>query len=332
MDPSSLDQAAASVLRGYAAPRAGCRLVALGNAGGFSGARLWRVETAAGALCLRAWPPGDPPPERLREVHGWMRAATDAGLAFVPTILQTDAGATWTEYIGRLWELTHWQHGRADFRERPTAARIEAACTALARLHAVWAGLAPATGPCPAVRRRLERFREWTAFAASGWRPHRSAGAAGPLRQWAERAWTALSSQVATIPALLHPWSTRQVPLQPCLGDVWHDHILFEGDAVTGLIDYGAARVDHVAVDLARLLGSLAGDDARLRTAGLAAYTRLRPLSCEEEALVTVLDRTGTLLGAANWLLWLYRDGRTFEDQEGVVRRLAALVERLERI
>jgi homoserine kinase type II len=120
------------------------------------------------------------------------------------------------------------------------------------------------------------------------------------------------------------------VPLQPCLGDLWHDHVLFDGDTVTGLIDYGAARLDHVAVDLARLLGSLAGDESNLRAAGLTAYRRVRPLSPDEEALVTVLDRTGTILGAANWLLWLYREGRVFEDREGVARRLAALVERIE--
>ena len=47
----------------------------------------------------------------------------------------------------------------------------------------------------------------------------------------------------------------RPVPFNLCIGDVWHDHILFEGDAVTGMIDFAAAKVDHVAADLARLLG-----------------------------------------------------------------------------
>ena len=36
-------------------------------------------------------------------------------------------------------------------------------------------------------------------------------------------------------------------------------------------------------------------------------------------------------VGAANWLRWLYHDGRTFEDAGGVARRLAVLVERIER-
>ena len=100
---------------------------------------------------------------------------------------------------------------------------------------------------------------------------------------------------------------------------------------VRGLIDYGGVKTDHVAIDLARLLGSLVGDDAAARAAGLRAYRRLRPLSADEEELVVRLDETGTVLGAANWLRWLYHDGRPFDDRAAVARRLAALVERIER-
>src|SRR5262249_37888513 len=118
---------------------------------------------------------------------------------------------------------------------------------------------------------------------------------------------------------------------QPCLCDVWHDHVLFEGDVVTGLVDYGGVKLDHVAVDLARLLGSMAGDSAELRNAGLRAYKRFRPISWEEEALVTVLDETGTVVALATWLKWLYVDGISFEDPAGVAQRMAALVRRVEK-
>jgi Ser/Thr protein kinase RdoA (MazF antagonist) len=129
----------------------------------------------------------------------------------------------------------------------------------------------------------------------------------------------------------LGPWTDRPVPLQPCLCDIRHDHVLFEGHHLTGFVDFGGVKIDHVAVDLARLLGSLVADDEEQRSAGLRAYARLRPLSGEEQARVAVLDETGTRLGAANWLKWLYREGRHFEDQAAVARRLAALVERIER-
>jgi Ser/Thr protein kinase RdoA (MazF antagonist) len=121
------------------------------------------------------------------------------------------------------------------------------------------------------------------------------------------------------------------VRLQPCLCDVWHDHVLFTGDEVTGLVDYGAAKIDHVAVDLARLLGSLVEDNTEERSAGLRAYEEVCPLMPDEEALIAVLDETGTVLGIANWLMWLYAERRRFENRTAVADRLGKLVLRLER-
>ena len=90
-------------------------------------------------------------------------------------------------------------------------------------------------------------------------------------------------------------------------------------------------KIDHVAVDLARLLGSLVGDDANQRAAALDAYRRLRPLTRAEEALVQALDETGVVVGLANWLKWLYREQRAYDDRAAVARKLAELVERAER-
>jgi len=303
----------------------------LGNCGGFSGARLWRVRTQAGDLCLRAWPPSNPSPERLLSIQHLMKTARDAGLDVVPTVHTTHAGRTWTERAGRLWELTTWMPGCADFHDHPRPARLEAACTALAQLHLAWsAGISP-SGPCPGVLRRLEKVRRWSTLLQSGWRPRFHEAERDPVTSWAERAWHCLGPRVTDVPHRLAPWLTRPVPLQPCLCDIWHDHVLFTGDRVTGLVDFGAIKLDHVAVDLARLLGSLIGDDAQQRSAGIQAYRRVKPLSADEEALVGVLDETGTVLAAANWLMWLYRDEKTFEDRAAVARRLAELVARIER-
>jgi Ser/Thr protein kinase RdoA (MazF antagonist) len=99
---------------------------------------------------------------------------------------------------------------------------------------------------------------------------------------------------------------------------------------VTGLVDYGGVKTDHIAVDLARLLGSMVEDRFDLRAAALQAYARVRPLSLEEEELVSVLDDTGTLVGLITWLKWLYFEGRQLEDRTAAARRLQALVERVE--
>jgi homoserine kinase type II len=113
---------------------------------------------------------------------------------------------------------------------------------------------------------------------------------------------------------------------------LWHDHLLFDGDRLTGLIDYGSIKIDHVAVDLSRMLGSLVGDDASGWQTGLQAYRRIAPLDAEEEELAHALDETGTILGVANWLRWLYEDRRPFDDRDAVARRLVELVERCERL
>ena len=76
----------------------------------------------------------------------------------------------------------------------------------------------------------------------------------------------------------------------------------FDGDRVTGVIDYGAMKIDHPAVDVARLLGSLVEDDLAGWAMGLAAYREVRPLSADEAELARALDVTGTIAAAAVWL------------------------------
>jgi Ser/Thr protein kinase RdoA (MazF antagonist) len=147
----------------------------------------------------------------------------------------------------------------------------------------------------------------------------------------AELAWELLQRHIDGIPDVLSGWASRRLRLQPCLCDIWHDHVLFEGDAVSGVVDYGGAKIDHVAIDLARLLGSIVEDGVEERTIALSAYSRLCPLDKEEIRLVDVLDRTGTLLGLANWLIWIYKERRPFDDRWAVAARLEQLVRRVGR-
>jgi peptide-methionine (R)-S-oxide reductase len=330
MSSWALERAARVVLGQYPVPGPGAHLVFLGNAGGFSGARLWRVETGSGRYCLRAWPARETTEKQLPLIHGWMKRATACGLGFVPTVMCSSSGRTSVEYGGRHWEVTTWMPGEADFRRKRSLVRLEGACMALARLHRCWAGIGEARGPCSAVERRLERVQAWSDLIASGWQPLQGIAQGDPIRPWVERAWPIVRKRIDEVPVQLAFWRERSVALQPCLCDVWHDHVLFTEDEVTGLIDYASAKVDHVAVDLGRLLGSLIQDDTEARTAGLKAYARVSPLTPAEEELVIVLDRTGTVLGAANWLMWLYKEKRPFDDQAAVASRLRELVERLE--
>jgi Ser/Thr protein kinase RdoA (MazF antagonist) len=329
-DADALDNASHSVLAHYSALLwHGGAVVSLGNRGGFSGARLWRVQGAVSPLCLRAWPETETL-ERLQTRHVLMTTARAAGLAFVPAVFQSAAGSRAVAHAGRLWELAEWLPGQADYRDHPSPAKLTAACTALAQLHAAWEQYAePALALAPGVRRRLDWFQEWHDLLRSGWRPLVPAGfdaAATSIK----RSMYLLSLHLPGVPERLRSWREHRFFLRPCLCDVWHDHLLFEGERLTGLIDYGAVKVDQVAVDLARMLGSLVEDDAEGWRLGLAAYRKVRALTADEEALARDLDVTGTLLGVVTWLRWLCAERKPLDRAAGL-RRLEVLLRRIER-
>jgi Ser/Thr protein kinase RdoA (MazF antagonist) len=279
---------------------------------------LWRLETMQGVYCLRAWPPGqDEAP--LRSIQAAQQRAAQA-LPFVPRVLCTREGASWVRAAGRLWELSTWQPGVADFHRQPTPPRLRAAVIALAEIHAVWRPDPTALGVPGAVLKRWEALSEETAEPAT----------AAPAGSWSQRAWEQWRRWRGPACRALEPWLVRRFPLQTCLCDIWHDHVLFTGACVTGVVDFGAVRTDHVAADLARLLGSLAGDDAELRETGWTAYAGQRPFSAEERALAELLDWTGIVAGTRNLLRWLASPRIHAEYQEGLTRRLALHVTRME--
>jgi len=325
-DPHANSSVAREVLAGYAwTASPACRC--LGSRGGFSGATLWRVDDAAGSYCLKLWPAEAITPRRLVGIHSLLNRARAAGADFVTRPVQARDQATVVERAGRVWDLSTWRPGDADFHHRPTVARLEAACAALAQLHAAWTPAVSRRGPCPAVSRRLECFKAWQTLTNSGWRPQIPPD--DPVQEWAERAWSLLPGRVVLAIGDLQPWLDRDVPLHPCWCDPWHDHVLFTGDRLTGLVDHGSVKEDHAAADLARLLGSLVGDDTALWQRGIDAYRAVHPFPDADVALISVLDRTGLVASAANWLRWLYHDQRSYADRQAVAERLRGIVERL---
>src|SRR5262249_47769460 len=154
----------------------------------------------------------------------------------VPRIELTLDGTTRTEHAGHWWELIEWRPGCADFREHPTTARLEAACRALARLHCVWGERIAHVEESPAVVRRRDSLRVWKEHRDAGWHPLARCSQNDSLRPLIERTWELVMRWVDRVPGWLVSWSAIRWPVQPCLCDVWHDHLLFDGDRLTGLI------------------------------------------------------------------------------------------------
>ena len=131
---------------------------------------------------------------------------------------------------------------------------------------------------------------------------------------------------VADALVLARQW---MVPVQPCIRDIHREHMLFEGNRVTGLIDFGAMRPDSCAGDIARLIGSLTGDDEQLWAIGIDAFRQEFPLSDSERHLARVYNASGVLLSGMNWLEWIFVDGRQFGDRAAVMSRFEEIADRL---
>ena len=326
------DLDATAVLARYPQLGPPCRLEPLSGAGGFSGAQLWRIETNGGSYCLRRWPREHPTPGRLQLIHAVLRHAGASGIDFIPVPLFTALSSnTFISHSGHLWELAPWLPGKADYQANPSRARLSAAFQALAVFH-VSASSFPVRshGPAPTLIERGERLAklqhnkyEQIATAVCRAAPSPVVDCGKSLLQL----FPLLAPQAA---GRLTAAAQVSVPLMPAIRDIWHDHVLFTGDVVTGIIDFGAMRMDTPLTDIARLLGSLAGDDRDAREFALDSYHTLRPLSDQDRWLIDVLDTSGTLLAGFSWLEWLYLDRRDFADLDVVHQRLDGILVRLQ--
>ena len=161
--------------------------------------------------------------------------------------------------------------GRADFSSRPSDSRLTAAVTSLARLHLAMASFEPAGAErtwfvsgnhdlAPAVSERHRAARglvgRQAGVVVDQARAEHGGGRGIPCGRDDDRCRRFIGVREA-IAEELDAAQRFRVPVQPCLRDVWHDHILFDGDAVSGIIDPAAARTDTVAADISRLVGSL---------------------------------------------------------------------------
>ncbi len=328
------------VYRGVLGPDVDCRVV---DRPGFSGAFVARVETGRGAFCLRGWPPDAADRQRILALHELLAHVRARGIDYVAVPLVADHGETLLNVAGRLWQIEPWLPGVADFWSRPNDGRLAEASRALARFHLAAGDFRPSAGtashlaPAPpglasTVLDRRERMQFWTSDRCAAIRERlvrssRKSDGNSRLQALAERILAAFERLAPRIAHELRAAAQVSVPLQPCLRDVWHDHVLFDGDAVSGLIDPSAVRTDTVAADLSRLAGSLIADDRRAWSVALDAYGSVRELSLAEEGLVGVLDCSGVVLSGMTWLERWHFGGVALSDR--ALDRLERIAERL---
>lgn len=252
--------------------------------GGQSGDLLWAVTVSAGAdaaprrvVARRSHEPAD---VRTRD---WLRACDHpaAGVRVAVPLAGPDDAAS-VALDGGHWSIEPFLSGRSLqelIGDAPTEADrdlLADACDALRRFHEFAAPSAAArSGPSSTVRDRIDVCDRM-------------------LRTTADR-------RLLAVRAMLVELADETWPQQRVWKDLWAAHVLVDerdrrdADALRfGLIDPGPHCLDHVAVDLSRLLGSLPWVDR-------AAIRQRVPLSDREWHLCDVLESSGLVLSYLRW-------------------------------
>lgn len=329
-------------------PTSPAAIQSMGGAGGFSGARFWRYQAAAGSLCLRRWPPEHPSESQLQWIHRVLLHARDAGCEFLPVPISprdsvtggasdTLSDLTSTERFVRLddhlWELTAWLSGTPSLTSSPSPNTIRAALHALARFHSATRSFHCVTGRSPGIKSRIEFTNRLLQSQLSEWQTALP-NFAHHIHYDACREVLRLSGN--RLPALqeqLLQFRDAELTLQPCIRDIRPEHVLFEEERVRGIVDFAAMRVDNVATDIARLLGGIhnAHRAAAVWHAGLEAYEEISPLSDIERLAIGYFHRANVALSGLNWVQWLIVEGRQFTDDVAVSVRLRQILATLSR-
>ncbi|MCG8448679.1 MAG: phosphotransferase [Pirellulales bacterium] len=313
------------------------RIKSPGCHGGFSGAKIWRVSLSGRDLCLRRWPQAHPSASGLLAIHGLLQHVARAGLDVAPVPLPTRDGETFLVSEEHPWELTPWMPGEANYRNAPSPTKLSNAMQTLARFHQLaisysYRQQTARVAPSPGLQQRLKLLRDLQQGELERlWKATRAAPASD-LCEVALELLDGVARSLDKVTKSLQQIVDVPLPLQWCLRDVRDEHLLFTGEQVTGLIDFGAAAIDSVSGDIARLLGSMAGDHAESWRQAAQAYDQVRPLSQDERRVIAGFDQGGVLCSAANWVRWLFVEERAFSQSRVLLAQLEGLRKRLREI
>ncbi|MEE2685149.1 MAG: phosphotransferase [Planctomycetota bacterium] len=299
----------------------------LGTAGGFSGARFWQIQQAQEDWGIRRWPREHPPVSRLRWIHSVLRHSLGHGFSLLPAMRTTPAGESFVREAGFLWECSRWMPGIPALEQDPSPVRIANALDALARFHRSVEDFLPRQdrSPAPAIESRLAFYQSLVDGRFNAIQGRLGQSDWTDLNQRAGKIVDRFQGLRGQLQPRLASAACCRVTLVPCIRDMRPAHVLFVGDQVSSFIDFGAIRIDSVAADVARLLGSITSVGDEQWTRGLEAYQAVRSLDQEEQELVVTLELANRAMAGMQWLRWILVEGRQFEDRQAVIRRLDEL-------
>ena len=298
----------------------------LGNAGGFSGVQIWRIETSERNFCLKRWPTSFQDSERLQWIHRVVRFAAVNGCPEVVVPMPANSGSSFVKMHSSFWELTRWITGTETLESSTTEQLIDSALETTARFHQATARFHFNIAKSKNIE-SLQRRLHGLPVALKRLDQHVRANE----KTISNENWRFYQSTAPALAAKLHrelaAFEATELTVQPVIRDLRADHFFVSAESVTALIDFGAMQIDSIAWDLARLLGSLDTFDRDQVNNHIAKYCEARysnttggisllgaQLRAERE-LIPLLQAANPLVGILNWMNWLFVDRRTFESE-----------------
>ena len=300
-----------------------------------SNAEYWLVEAEAGNFCLRGQSQETLSVNHLQYIQAVLWHAIYEGFDLVPLPLETRQRKGIVEYAGWLWELLPWLEGhKIDSFDKVDSTQIVSAMLTLAQFHEVTSTFPLPNEPLglsPTIQKHQARWKSWV-----GNEIHELANRIRTRqRETSDLQETELIRESLLLldhflmfggdaMAMFARGGRLSVPIQPIIGNVNRRHLLFDEGGLCGMIDFKELGADSVSLDIASLLGSLAGNDPKLWNYGLKAYRSIRPLSDEELYLMIVFDFAEMILSGLEWLDLLFLKRREFrpEQKQAILERL----------
>jgi homoserine kinase type II len=200
----------------------------------------WRIETSLGTYFLKHYHPSLCHPEIIRAQHALIAHLQRAGFP-APTIMPTTGGHTLLALGDELYEVQTYIAGT--FYDHERIAHFEEAARTLGRYHACVESFPPALQNLGELYSPAVLHANLAALIAA-WEIERDPELDQMARRLAAHA-DDLAARFAAHGALPH---------LVIHGDYYADNLIFEGDYITGVVDYDKARWQPRVVELAETL------------------------------------------------------------------------------
>jgi Ser/Thr protein kinase RdoA (MazF antagonist) len=312
---------------------------------GLSDSPVWRLSTSFGEICMKAWPESRYSMQRLEYIAACLQHARSNEMEWIPFEYKTDNGEPFLRASGYYWQACQWMRGSPDVSGQVSFPRRHSAAHTLARMHHCWSRIGSNVAQSPGIQDRLTLLekanRDWSMLARL------AESASSDFGDLANKtlAHHRRSSQrlIAKCQQILRPTMIHFV-----IRDIHCEHVLYDNDRVTGVIDFGAARVDEPLLDLVRLFSSQSPTDRTARYETLQIYIEKKDELYRGESTVSdfslsfldakktieefaLIDEISTLLSAFQWVQWILLENRSFScPRKTIIDRLSSLVHRLD--